>query len=570
MAAIADDNKSYLFEVNLHIRSGCTHDTVSGSLDTLMADEEFDKRVGTWLRNKWKLERLIAVGGMAGVFEAKHKIGRVAAIKLLRSEIAVNKGVRERFEQEAAAVNAVAHHAVVQVLDVDEDEDGIPFLVMELLEGETLADRVERDKKMKPDQLLDMVDQLLDVLVACHKKGVIHRDIKPENLFLQKNGRLKVLDFGIARVREGVRTRAGTMLGTVAFMPPEQLKGEDIDARADIFAVGATMFAVAAGRRLHIAKDDTELAMKMLTEPCPRLATVTSAPEPLCLVVDRALAFLPKRRYPDAQTMRGDVWAARRGEKPPYASACLRAGQDPDVLVEGIDKDKKGEKPSKTKAERRVDLPSTDPQMPVFVKDMPKATLPTTDPQMPAFDEAQPESDEPSGRPTKDYVDPDAKARERPQKTKLGIVDSETIAKLKRPKEEEEAEEPPDTDETWPREEDEDEDSPSDEDSNEEEPPSEEESGDDPADSEPADSEPADSEPADSEPPESGPSGSEPPESEPPMSEAPDSLPPQGALEEVDARAVAEAQNKSYGFVVIILVLLGAAAYGAWYAGVLG
>src|SRR5690606_28365172 len=125
------------------------------------------------------------------------------AIKLLRPEIAVDARLLDRFEQEARAVNAVGHPAVVQVLDIDEDPVAGHFLVMELLEGETLADRFDREGSPKIATLLDHVDQTLDVLVACHQKGIIHRDIKPENLFIQKNGKIKVLDFGIARMREG-------------------------------------------------------------------------------------------------------------------------------------------------------------------------------------------------------------------------------------------------------------------------------------------------------------------------------------------------------------------------------
>ncbi|MEZ4446720.1 MAG: protein kinase [Polyangiaceae bacterium] len=357
-----------------------------------MGNEEYEARVGTTLRRKWTLERLIGVGGMAAVYEAKHKIGRTAAIKVLHPEIAMEEQVRDRFEQEALAVNSIGHPGVVQVIDVDETEDGCPFLVMELLEGETLADRVERSPDMPLEALLRIVDQVLDVLTACHRKGVIHRDIKPENLFLLTNGKVKVLDFGIARVREGVRTVAGTMLGTVAFMPPEQLRGSDVDSRADLFAVGATMFSIIAGRRVHMARDDSELAMLMLTRAAPRLLTVASdVPENLALVVDRALAFLPERRYPDAQTMRGDVWALQKNQRPPYAYACEQAQLAPDVL----ELPETSRSTAKTTPDGKK-LPPTDPKMPAYKPgggpvtsaDLPRfdrSQLPATDPQLPAF-----------------------------------------------------------------------------------------------------------------------------------------------------------------------------------------
>src|SRR5690606_12349538 len=195
------------------------------------------------------------------------------------------------------------------------------------------------------------------------------------NLFIQKNGKIKVLDFGIARMREGVKTVAGTMLGTVAFMPPEQLRGAPVDARADLYALGATMFTVISGRRVHQAPGDVQLAAQVLSKPAPSLASVAKgAPEHLGWVVDRALAYLPERRYPDARTMRGDVWALQRRERPPYAYACNEAGQRPDAT--------KLEAPPKKTRPDHAAIPTTDPQMPVF------AAVPTTDPQMPAFADA--------------------------------------------------------------------------------------------------------------------------------------------------------------------------------------
>src|SRR5262249_58490916 len=133
-------------------------------------------------------------------------------------------------------------------------------------------------------------------LVAAHAQGIIHRDIKPDNLFVLRDGRLKVLDFGIARVRMGapskLKTRAGATLGTAPYMPPEQIRGLEIDARADLFAVGATMFRLIAKRRIHEAINESETLVKMASLPAPPLASVAPAvPREVCLVVDRALKF---------------------------------------------------------------------------------------------------------------------------------------------------------------------------------------------------------------------------------------------------------------------------------------
>jgi serine/threonine-protein kinase len=286
---------------------------------------EAQRRIGTTLRNKWTLERLLGQGGMAAVYVGVHKIGRREAIKILNSDVAREPEMRARFEQEANAVNRFTHPGAVEIRDIDVADDGAPFLVMELLEGDPLSNLARRPGGVPVDDLLRIVDELLDVLVAAHAQAIIHRDIKPDNLFVQRDGRLKVLDFGIARVRAGaarMHTRAGATLGTAPYMPPEQIKGMEIDARADLFAVGATMFRILARRRVHEAGSETELMVKMATEQAPSLASVApDVPRHVCLVVDRALMFEREQRYPDAATMQADIRAVRAGLPPPYANA---------------------------------------------------------------------------------------------------------------------------------------------------------------------------------------------------------------------------------------------------------
>lgn len=282
-------------------------------------------RVGTTLCQKWTLEKLLGVGGMAAVYVANHKIGRREAIKILHREVARQPDMLARFEQEAHAVNRFQHPGAVEIRDIDVAEDGSPFLVMELLSGESLGERVRRLGTLPLDEILRLTDELLDVLAAAHSHGIIHRDIKLDNLFVQTDGRLKVLDFGIARIRDGMplkmRTRAGATLGTAPYMPPEQIKGLEIDARADLFAVGATMFRLIARRRIHEAKTETEMLLKMASEPAPSLVSVApETPPSVGLIVDRALRFDREERYPDALTMQADVRAVRAG-LPPLALA---------------------------------------------------------------------------------------------------------------------------------------------------------------------------------------------------------------------------------------------------------
>src|SRR5262249_15491612 len=154
----------------------------------------------------------------------------------------------ERFLREGYVANKVKHPGVVAVLDEDRAEDGVPFLVMELLEGETWAQRLVREARVPWTDAFHIADGMLDALVAAHAAGIVHRDLKPENVFLTREGAVKLLDFGIARLDElhpsRVGTEIGITMGTPGFMPPEQARGrwDEVDARSDLWAVGATVF----------------------------------------------------------------------------------------------------------------------------------------------------------------------------------------------------------------------------------------------------------------------------------------------------------------------------------------
>jgi serine/threonine-protein kinase len=303
-----------------------------------MDRKSIELRVGTVLKGKWTLDRLIGVGGMAAVYAATHEIGRREAIKILHSDAASSQALVERFRREAKVANQFRHPGAVEIRDVDVTDDGLPFLVMDLLEGESLEARMHKSPPLDLERILAIADDALDVLVAAHSAGVIHRDIKPSNLFIQNDGRLRVLDFGVARVlRPGtgmpaLLTAAGTTVGTVAYMPPEQLRGSAVDARADLFAVGATLFRLLAGRHVHEGSEE-EVARKMVAGPPPPLCSVAPNASPAAgKVVDRALAFVAARRYPDATTMQRDVRALRAKAEPPYAAARLAAGDDPRSL----------------------------------------------------------------------------------------------------------------------------------------------------------------------------------------------------------------------------------------------
>ena len=277
--------------------------------------ERAEQRVGNTLKEKWRLDALIGVGGMAAVYSATHRNGKRVAVKMLHAELSIDSEVRTRFLREGYAANKVEHPGAVTVDDDETADDGSVFLVMELLDGETLAHRFERKGRSLPiEEILLITDQVLDVLALAHAKHIVHRDIKPDNIFLTRAGVVKVLDFGIARVREvssqTSATRSGSTMGTPAYMAPEQARArwDEVDARTDLWAVGATMFKLLTGRVVHVAETINEQLLAAMTQPAPPIATlVPMAPIPVLQVVDKALAFNKEDRWGDATTMRQAV-----------------------------------------------------------------------------------------------------------------------------------------------------------------------------------------------------------------------------------------------------------------------
>ncbi len=275
-----------------------------------------ERRIGTVLCGKYRIDRVLGVGGMAVVYAATHRNQKRVAIKMLHPELSVHAELCSRFLREGYAANTVDHPGAVAVLDDDTAEDGSAFLVMERLEGEEV-DRLwqQRGERLAVDVVLSIAHQLLDVLVVAHSKSIIHRDIKPANLYVMTDGTLKVLDFGIARVRDAASTgqavtSTGILLGTPAYMAPEQALGKsrEIDGTTDNWSVGATMFSLLSGRLVHEGETVTELVVKLATQPAPSLAAVAPHVDPRVVeIVDRALAFDKSRRWPTALAMRDAV-----------------------------------------------------------------------------------------------------------------------------------------------------------------------------------------------------------------------------------------------------------------------
>jgi eukaryotic-like serine/threonine-protein kinase len=285
----------------------------------VMTEQEVDlessvhARVGSVVVGKYRLDRVLGIGGMAAVYAATHRNQAEFAVKMLHSELSQSEDVRSRFLREGYIANSVKHPGAVRVVDDDVAEDGSAFLVMELLHGLSVEDLWFRaERKMPLRAVLAMADQLLDVLAAAHAKTIVHRDIKPANLFVTTAGDLKVLDFGIARLRDAAgalhaTTQSGTMLGTPAFMSPEQALGrsKEIDGQTDVWAVGATLFSLLSGRIVHEAETAPQLLLRAASSHARPLASVApDIPGSVCALVDRALAFDRGSRWQGAVAMR--------------------------------------------------------------------------------------------------------------------------------------------------------------------------------------------------------------------------------------------------------------------------
>ena len=276
-------------------------------------------RLGRTLGGKYRLDSVLGAGGTAVVYRASQRDdGENVAVKVLHDHLSRSEEVCRRFVREGQLGNVLDHPNTVRVVDHGSTEEGCPYLVLEYLEGESLEDRrVRAGGRIGVYEALDYADQLLSVLEVAHAKSIVHRDIKPSNLFVLPNGQLKVLDFGIARLVDdtsATSTKTGQMVGTPAFMPPEQAlsRPRDVDARTDLWAVGATLFTLLSGEHVHIAESSSEHLVKAATLHARSLArALPGVPRNVEALVARALAFDKNERWSSAQSMRTEVLHVR-------------------------------------------------------------------------------------------------------------------------------------------------------------------------------------------------------------------------------------------------------------------
>ena len=268
---------------------------------------------GVSFGGRYELQSRIAIGGMGEVWEATdHVIGRTVAIKILKDEYMGDPGFLERFRAEARHAALVNHEGIASVFDYGE-ENGSAFLVMELVPGEALSTIIERDSVLSADKTLDIVAQTASALQAAHAAGLVHRDIKPGNLLITPDGRVKITDFGIARIADQVPlTATGQVMGTVQYLSPEQASGHPASPATDIYSLGIVAYEALAGKRPFTGESQVAIAMAQINDaPPPLPATV---PAPVQNLVMAMIAKKPADRPSSAATVARAAQALRRGD----------------------------------------------------------------------------------------------------------------------------------------------------------------------------------------------------------------------------------------------------------------
>jgi serine/threonine protein kinase len=281
---------------------------------------------GDVIGGKYKLIDPLGEGGMGAVWVAENLSirGAEVAVKVLHANFARDPDAVRRFRAEAEATVRIGHPSIVRVFDYGQSDDGSPYMVMERLHGESLADRLERDGALPVGETVEMITAVLEALDAAHQREILHRDLKPENIFLAREGdvvRPKILDFGVSKFlgddAERVRmTRTGALIGTPAYMSPEQARGEaTIDLRSDVWAMGVILYELLTGRLPYEAANYNAMMIRIATEGHLALLEALPTLDPvLASIAERAMARSSRERYATARQMREALLAWSRGE----------------------------------------------------------------------------------------------------------------------------------------------------------------------------------------------------------------------------------------------------------------
>ncbi|MER3388117.1 MAG: serine/threonine-protein kinase [Microcella pacifica] len=268
---------------------------------------------GLTFGGRYQLLSRIAIGGMGEVWQATDLvIGRTVALKILKDEYMGDPGFLERFRAEARHAALVNHEGIANVYDYGEEE-GSAFLVMELVPGEALSTILERERVLPADQVLDIIAQTASALHAAHQAGLVHRDIKPGNLLITPDRRVKITDFGIARIADQVPlTATGQVMGTVQYLSPEQASGHSASPSTDVYSLGIVAYEALAGRRPFTGESQVAIAMAQINEAPPELPVTVA--EPVRNLIFASIAKKPSERPASAQAFARAAQALRRGD----------------------------------------------------------------------------------------------------------------------------------------------------------------------------------------------------------------------------------------------------------------
>ena len=272
-----------------------------------------DQYIGRMLDDRYEILELIGSGGMANVYKARcHRLNRLVAIKILKSDLADNADFRRRFRDESRAVAQLSHANIVSVYDVSTSGE-TEYIVMELIDGITLKQYMERRGRMDWRESLHFISQIMRGLSHAHSRGIIHRDIKPQNIMVLRDGSVKVADFGIACLANASQTLTQEALGSVHYISPEQARGDRIDARSDIYSAGVVLYEMLTGRLPFEGDSAVSVAIQHLSSvPLAPRDIEPDIPEPLELICMKAMNSDPDKRYPTADAMLEDLEKFRK------------------------------------------------------------------------------------------------------------------------------------------------------------------------------------------------------------------------------------------------------------------
>ena len=272
-----------------------------------------DSYIGKMLDSRYEILERIGTGGMAVVYKAKcHRLNRLVAVKILKSDLAQDEEFRRRFHAESKAVAMLSHPNIVSVYDVSQSAD-VEYIVMELIDGITLKQYMEKREKLDWRESLHFITQIMRGLSHAHSRGIVHRDIKPQNIMVLRDGSVKVADFGIACLENSAQTLTQEALGSVHYISPEQARGDRTDARSDIYSAGVVLYEMLTCRLPFEGDSAVSVAIQHLSSiPLAPREIDTAIPEPLELICMKAMAPDRDRRYDSAEAMISDLDAFRK------------------------------------------------------------------------------------------------------------------------------------------------------------------------------------------------------------------------------------------------------------------